>query len=263
MLKNIFDLSGKVAIVTGGYGHLGTAMVDSLFNAGAKIVVAGLSKVKFTSKFPNRDSNKIYFKNCDILDSKTFARVFKEVFNEFGKIDIVINNATTTRGNDPEKINDEDWEYSLEAVLGSVHKSIREVIPFMKEQGFGKIINIASMYGLVCPHFGLYEGDNCEKYLSPPHYGAAKAAILQLTRYYAAYLGKYNIHVNSITPGPFPSVQIQKDNPKFIERLQAKNLLGKIGKPEDLAGVCVLLSSNASDFITGQNIVVDGGWTIE
>lgn len=261
-MKNIFDLSGKIAIVTGGYGHLGVAMVDSLMKSGANVVVAGLSKDKYDAKFKNHEAGKVFFKNCDILDSKSIAAVFKEIADEFGEIDILVNNAAAASGNDPENMSDKDWDLSVNAVLGSVHKSIREVIPYMKAQGHGKIVNISSMYGLVSPDFRLYEGENCEKFLNPPHYGAAKAAMLQLTRYYASYLGKYNIHVNSITPGPFPSIPIQMENPRFVERLKAKNPLGKIGKPEDLAGVCVLLSSNASDFITGQNFVVDGGWTI-
>jgi len=100
------------------------------------------------------------------------------------------------------------------------------------------------------------------KYTNPPHYGAAKAAVLQLTRYYAVLLGEYNIQVNAISPGPFPKTKIQHENPVFIERLKSKNPLNKIGTPEDLAGVLVLLSSHASDFMTGQNVQVDGGWTI-
>ena len=132
----------------------------------------------------------------------------------------------------------------------------------MKKQETGKIINITSMYGIVSPDFeNLYHGDNCEKYTNPPHYGAAKAAMIQLTKYYAVLLGKYNIHVNAISPGPFPKEFIQKENPEFINRLKNKNPLRKIGKPEDLAGVIVLLSSPASDFMTGQTLQVDGGWT--
>ena len=261
-MLDIFNLTGKIAIITGGYGHLGVAMVDSLVNFGAIVIVAGLSEEKFNARFKNYEEGKVLFKKCDILESNTFANTFKAVYDEFGKIDIVINNATTAKGIDPEKINDEDWDFSIDAVLGSVHKSTREIIPYMKMQDFGKIINISSMYGIVSPDFKVYDGENCERFLNPPHYGAAKAAILQLTRYYATYLGKYNIHVNSITPGPFPSIPTQMENPIFIERLKTKNPLGKIGKPEDLAGIIVLLSSNASDFITGQNFIVDGGWTI-
>ena len=261
-MKNIFDLSGKIAIVTGGYGHLGSVMVHSLASFGAKVIVAGRSQEKFEARFRDFKAGNVFFKQCDILNAGTLASVFKNTSDEFGKIDVLINNATSAQGSSPDNMADDDWTYSMEAVLGSVHKAIREILPFMKKQHLGKIINISSMYGVVSPDFKLYEGDDCEKYLNPPHYGAAKAAILQLTRYYASYLGKYNINVNAITPGPFPSVEVQKANPEFIERLKAKNPLHKIGTPDDLAGVCVLLSSNASDFITGQNFVVDGGWTI-
>ena len=261
-MNDIFNLSDKIAIVTGGYGHLGVAMVDSLLNFEAKVIIAGHSKEKFDKKFKEYDKEKVFFKYCDILESKTFNLAFREVFDEFGKIDIIINNAVSSIGGSQDKMSDEEWSYTIESVLGSIHKSIREIIPFMKKQGFGKIINISSMYGVVSPDFRLYEGDDCEIYLNPPHYGAAKAAVIQLTRYYATYLGKYNINVNAITPGPFPSLTVQHDNPVFIERLKAKNPMGKIGKPDDLAGMIVLLSSNASDFITGQNFIVDGGWTI-
>jgi gluconate 5-dehydrogenase len=133
----------------------------------------------------------------------------------------------------------------------------------MKAQNSGKVINISSMYGLVSPDFdSLYKGEGCEIYTNPPHYGAAKSAVLQLTRYFAALLGEYNIQVNAIVPGPFPNVAIQIANQAFIERLKSKNPLHRIGKPEDLYGVIALLSSSASDFITGQAIQVDGGWTI-
>lgn len=262
-MNNLFNLTNKVAIITGGYGHLGTAMTNALANYGAKVIVAGKSEDKFLEKFKKDENQNLIFKSCDILDSQSISNLFKDVSNQFGRIDIVINNAATLKGNNPENLSDEDWAYSLDALLGSVHKSIREVIPYMKQQGGGKIINVSSMYGVVSPDFKLYEGDKCEKYLNPPHYGAAKAGMLQLTRYYATYLGKHNIYVNSITPGPFPSLPIQKENPAFIERLKNKNPLGKVGKPEDLSGVCVLLSSSASDFITGQNFIVDGGWTIQ
>jgi gluconate 5-dehydrogenase len=157
---------------------------------------------------------------------------------------------------------DNDFLFTLDGVLGSVHKCIKAVLPYMKKNYEGKIINISSMYGLVSPDFKLYEGDDCEKYTNPPHYGAAKAGVKQLTKYYAVLLAKYNIQVNAIAPGPFPSLTVQKDNPEFIERLKAKNPMNKIGVPEDLDGSIILLSSKASGFMTGQILQIDGGWTI-
>ena len=109
-----------------------------------------------------------------------------------------------------------------------------------------------------CLQFEIY--DDFPEYLNPPHYGAGKAAVLQLTRYYASYLGKYGVCVNCVTPGPFPSNSVQ-ESPKFIEKLAGATCLNRIGKPEDLAGAFVFLASNASNYVSGQNIIVDGGWT--
>lgn len=260
MQNNIFNLEGKVAIVTGGYGHLGRAMVEGLRDFGAKVIVAGRSFEKFKETFSSDED--IYFKEVDILSTEKVRDVFLSVYKDFGRIDVVVNNAHTIKGFSQENLFDEEWIYSVEGVLGTVHRSIRQIIPIYKEQGFGKIINISSMYGVVSPDFNLYKGDNCEPFTNPPHYGAAKAGVIQITKYYAAYLGKDNIQVNAVVPGPFPKKQIQESNPIFIERLKNRNPLKKIGKPEDLIGVIILLSTDASNFITGQAINVDGGWTI-
>ena len=114
------------------------------------------------------------------------------------------------------------------------------------------------MYGIVAPQFDVY--NDYPQFINPPHYGAAKAGVVQLTKYYASYLGNKNIQVNAVTPGPFPSETVQQSE-GFIKKLEEKTALNRIGKPEDLAGAFVFLSSDASDFITGQNIIIDGGWT--
>ena len=260
-VKDIFDLTGKVAIVTGGYGHLGSAMALGLLNQNATVIVAGRTKDKFEDKFSSVTSSRLHFINMDIGDSNSIRSCFKEAHSKFGHIDILVNNAHFARGSALNDISDEDWSFSLDGVLGSVHKCIREVKRYMQEQNGGKIINISSMYGVVSPNPALYEGEDCEKYTNPPQYGAAKAGVIQLTKYFATKLGPDNIQINSITPGPFPKESIQKENPAFVERLKKMNPLNKIGKPEDLSGVCILLSSRGSNFITGQNFIVDGGWT--
>lgn len=263
-MKNIFSLKNKVIIVTGGYGHIGSGIVKSLINFEAKVIVAGRSKSKFEEKFQNFSRDLLFFEEFDISKSGDyFSEKFLEIKNKYGSIDVVFNNAHFARGNNQENMPDEDWEFTMNGVLASVQKSMKAIIPIMKEQQNGKIINIASMYGHISPNFDrLYKGEDCEKYTNPPHYGAAKAGVIQLTKYYAVLLGKHNINVNAISPGPFSKEQIQKDNPIFIERLKKSNPLNKLGQPEDMAGICVLLSSEASGFITGQNFAVDGGWTI-
>lgn len=263
VIKKIFDLSNRVAVITGGSGHLGRAMVRALLSYNAQVIVAGRSEEKFKKVFLEEERKFLKFTKIDILSSESINTCLNMVYRDFGHIDILINNAAISRGRSQENMTDDDWSYTMEAVLGSIHKTIRTVIPIMKSQNSGKIINITSMYGIVGPDFDiLYKGNDCEKYTNPPHYGAAKAAVIQLTKYYAILLGKSNIQVNAISPGPFPNPMIQKENPAFIERLKNKNPLHKIGTPEDLNGVTLLLSSNSSNFITGQTIQVDGGWTI-
>jgi NAD(P)-dependent dehydrogenase (short-subunit alcohol dehydrogenase family) len=261
-MNTLFNLENKVAVVTGGYGHLGTGIVSALLKFGAIVYVAGRSKDKFREKFDHDINDKLFFIEIDIMHSSSIEKCFEEIFKIQGKIDILINNAHSAKGNSQENMSDDDFLYTMEGVLGSVHKAIRAIIPYMKKQKFGKVINITSMYGIVSPDFRVYKGDNCEKYINPPHYGAAKAGVKQLTKYYAVHLGTSNVQVNAIAPGPFPNLAVQEENPKFINRLKAKNPLNRIGVPGDLDGSIIFLSSNASDFMTGQTLQIDGGWTI-
>lgn len=260
-MNDIFNLKSKVAIVTGGYGHLGTGIVNALLSYGATVYVAGRFFDKFIKKF-DRETETVKFIEIDILDTESIKNCFEKIFEKEGKIDILINNAHEARGNSQENMSDDDFLYTLDGVLGSVHRCIKTILPFMKENSEGKIINIVSMYGIVSPNFALYSGSDCEKYINPPHYGAAKAGVSQLTKYYAVLLAKYNIQVNAIAPGPFPQDLVQNENPEFIQRLKNMNPMLKIGIPENMAGPVLLLSSKGSSFMTGQTIQVDGGWTI-
>jgi gluconate 5-dehydrogenase len=251
-------VDNKVIIVTGGYGYLGKGIVENLVSHGAVVIVAARDPYKFDEIF-NKVEN-IHFINFDIGDTDSIKVGFQKVINSFGKIDVIINNAFFLEGNSPESMSDIEWENGIDGTLSSVFRTIREIIPYFKIQNQGKIINVSSQYGIVAPDFSIYE--NNLEFLNPPHYGAAKAGILQLTRYYASYLGGNNIKVNSVTPGAFPSLKVQ-ENVNFINSLKNKTCLNRIGNPKDLGGIFTFLSSNASDFITGQNFVVDGGWTIK
>lgn len=248
-------MKGRVAVVTGGYGHLGSGMASGLAEAGATVIVAGKDLQKFRKAF--RERGGIMFKKIDISSTASIKKAFRNISRKYGSIDILVNNAIYRKGTSPEKMTDEEWKRGIDGVLGSVFRCIREVIPYMKKRG-GSIINISSMYGVVSPDFRLYKDHPA--FFSPPDYSAAKAGVIQLTKYYAVYLSKYGIRVNCISPGPFPSREVQKQG-KFIGKLKGKVPLARIGRPEDLAGPVVFLASGASSYVTGHNLVVDGGWT--
>lgn len=256
-MNNIFDVSNKVILFSGGYGYLGSPCVKYMAAHGAKVVVLARDEEKFQKEFKGIEN--VYFEICDVSTSLSIKKAFENCFNRFGKLDAVINNAFYSKGQSPEFMSDEEFAFGIDGTLNSVFRSIREIIPYFKNQGFGKIVNVSSMYGVIAPDFSIYE--DSPKSLNPPHYGAAKAGIIQLSKYYASYLGKLNVQVNSITPGPFPSEIVQDSDPEFIKRLADHTLLGRIGNPIEIVGAVILLVSKASDFITGQNIVVDGGWT--
>ena len=260
MIKT-FNLDNKVILISGGYGFLGHAITLSLCHHGAKVYVLGRSEEKFKNTFATEDSindSNINFLKCDISTTESIKHSFQSIDEKEGKIDVLINNAFYSRGQSPEQMSDDDWSYGIDGSLNSVFRAIREIIPYFKKNGSGKILNVSSMYGVVAPQFEVY--DDYPEFLNPPHYGAAKAGVIQITKYYASYLGKHNINVNTITPGPFPSDKV-KENKGFIKALAEKTCLGRVGLPEDLAGCFVFLASNAADYITGQNFVVDGGWT--
>ncbi|WP_242927148.1 SDR family NAD(P)-dependent oxidoreductase [Pontibacter vulgaris] len=257
-LNSLFSLQGKVALVTGGYGHLGSAITMGLAEAGAEVYVLGRSQQKFKDAFQKEKLPNLYFQHCDIADSASIARAFQEVHTQHQRLDILVNNAFYSAGQNPEQLTDEQWAFGIDGNLNSVYRCIREVIPFMKAQQSGRIINVASMYGVVSPDFNIYEESPAS--LNPPHYGAAKAGVVQLTKYFACYLAQQGITVNCISPGPFPNPNVQQDE-VFIEQLNRKNPMGRIGQPEELKGAFVFFASDASSYITGQNLMVDGGWT--
>ncbi|TVZ28219.1 NAD(P)-dependent dehydrogenase (short-subunit alcohol dehydrogenase family) [Gillisia sp. Hel_I_86] len=256
-----FDLGEKTILVTGGYGYLGKAIAESLLFHNAKVIVLGRSIEKFKNAFKENEflNSTLLFQNCDISKTESIKSAFLEISKNHS-ISVLVNNAFYSSGQSPEKMEDKDWENGIDGSLNSVFRAIREIIPYFKSSTGGKIINVSSMYGVVAPDFSVYE--DSPNFLNPPHYGAAKAGVIQLTKYYASYLGKYNVNVNTVTPGPFPSESVQQDE-RFVKALADKTCLNRIGKPNDLGGIFTFLSSDAANFITGQNIVVDGGWTIK
>ncbi|MFT6053188.1 MAG: NAD(P)-dependent dehydrogenase (short-subunit alcohol dehydrogenase family) [Parvicella sp.] len=250
--------TGKTIIVTGGYGHLGAAITESLAYHGANVYVLGRSVEKFNSALNSCvQKDRIHFLKGDIASNESLTKAFIEVTEKEGAIDGIINNAFYASGQSPDTMDREDFNYTLDGTLTSVFESIKLSIPYLSNNA--SIANVSSMYGLVAPDFDAYE--NCPQFLNPPHYGAAKAGVIQLSKYYASFLGKKGIRVNAVSPGPFPSSEVQK-NDNFMKELSKRTLLNRIGLPHELAGVFVFLMSESSRFITGQNFVVDGGWTV-
>lgn len=259
---HLFSLEGQVILVTGGYGHLGRAIVLGLAAHGAVVAVLGRSEEAFHTTFAHLASHEyaIHFIPCDVADTHSVQTALATTRARLGLPAVLINNAFYSKGNQPDQLTDEEFAVGLDGSLGTTYRCIREVLPYFRERGAGKIVNVASMYGVVAPDFDAYEA--APQFTNPPHYGAAKAGTIQLTRYFASYLGAENIQVNCVTPGAFPSEAVQQ-HPAFIQALEQRIPLGRIGQPEDLMGAFVYLSSRASDFVTGHNLVIDGGWTIQ
>jgi len=258
--RNLFNLEGKVAVVTGGTGHLGRSMSEGLAEAGAHVYITSRDKEKALitkNSFSNEIEDKVDVEVLDNLSTESVKNCFNRIKNNSNKIDILVNNAGYVSSADFENMSEEDWENGINGTINGVFRCTREVIPIMEKNGEGNIINISSMYGKVSPDPSIYEDSLLN---SLPNYGAGKAAVIQYTRFLACHLAKKRIRVNSVSPGPFPQEEVQQ-NIEFINRLKKKIPMGRIGLPHELKGVIVFLASNASSFITGENILVDGGWT--
>jgi len=194
---------------------------------------------------------------------KNIEEMTKEVIDHFEQIDILVNNAYSGESAPFEEMTVEQWRSALDGAMTSSFLCSRSVCENMKKQNKGAIVNIGSIYGVVAPNQRIYgrAGNN-----SPPNYGPAKAGVIQFTKWLATYLAEWNIRVNCISPGGFYNHE-EADENEYYDRDFASNYrdrtpLGRMGDETDLKGAIALLSSDAGKWITGQNVVVDGGWTV-
>lgn len=274
LIRRLFSLENKVAIVTGAAGYFGREFVESLLSAGAKVIL--YDKVPDMLDFSQNlkkayGDEKVKCYQVDFYDHDEYARCLKHACDTNESIDVLVNNAfefsKDTGFNDPsgklDAISKEQWMRSLDSGVYWHVLATQIAGSKMKSQGSGSIINICSMYALVSPDPALYEGTTA---FNPPSYGAAKAALLAFTRYVASFYGEYGIRCNAIVPGAFPNVSGTSYNSvqdaEFLQRLVNRTALKRVGILDDLKGVLIFLASDASQYITGQAIVVDGGWTI-
>lgn len=258
-LKELQNLEGKVALVTGGAGHLGKAICEVLAELGASIIVASRDVSKcttFAEELTRNYSVEAYGMSVDITNIESLDNLKQFVLSKYGKLDILINDAWSGKKNSFESITFDDWNYDINVCLNGPFYTIKTFYDLMPKGS--SILNIASMYGIVAPDYNMYNGTD---HANPPSYGAAKAGLIQLTKYLASFLSPLEIRVNAVSPGTFPFQETLTKFPVFGQRLENKTMMKRIGQPEDLKGVISLLCTGSAAYITGQNISVDGGWT--
>jgi NAD(P)-dependent dehydrogenase (short-subunit alcohol dehydrogenase family) len=275
MSSNLFSLDGKTAIITGASGFLGRTFVQALLTNGARIVALGRSArlLKEAEEWEREfGKEKVAHFQVDMYDIAALGRVLDEIAHEEKTIDVLINNAHElgpgTGFNVPEGSLDaatmEMWMRNLTGGVYWAALTTQKLGTRMKQQHSGSIINISTMYALVAPRPQLYADT---AFINPPGYSASKAALLSFTRYVASFWGPHGIRANAILPGPFSNTEdvggansVDQDNP-FMDRLRNFTCLGRIGQPHELVGALLFLASEASSYMTGQALVVDGGWT--
>lgn len=255
--RSLFEFNNFNVVVTGGHGYLGQQIVLALLELGAFVSILDNSNIPIDSSLKKYLNEKLLIFNVNLSLPENLKNALISIENKFGVIDSIVNCAaygnyagTGSIENIPYSI----WDEGIEGTLGITFKTIKESIPFIKKSSNPSIVNFGSLYSWIAPDPSIYDNDNG----SPPNYGAGKAGIIQLTRHAASELSKYNIRVNSVTPGSFPHPKTQK-NIDFISKLSRRNMMNRIGFPEDLVGAVLFLISRASIYITATNINVDGG----
>lgn len=248
-MNNIYDLTGKIAIVTGGAGHLGRSISQALVEYGAKVIVVGRIK-------------DIELKGCEYysvnLNLFSIDGVVDKIIRDYKGVDILINAAYSGNREEFFDLELDDLYEGLMKTVSPYFKAIKEVAPIMLSQGEGSIINIASLFSYLAPDQRMYLDTGNAPSI---HYAVGKHGVLGMTRYLATLWADKGIRVNAISPGWFPKNR-GEDRPDYMAEITRRIPMGRIGQPSDLAGVAIYLASDASSYVTGQNIVVDGGYSV-
>lgn len=271
-LPTLFDLTGRVAIVTGGAGLLGSQYSRTLLEAGAKVVVADLDAQRATMAAAGAVAEiggEAIGQGVDVRRKEDVEKMVAAVGAQFGRIDILINNAAidpkldtavaARLANTFEDYPLELWQHTLDVNLTGAFLCSQAVGKVMLAQSRGVMVNICSTYGLVAPDQRLYRraGEREQALFKPAAYSVTKAGIAHLSRYLAAYWGGRGIRVNTLTPGGVYSAQ----DDEFVAKYAARTPLGRMAAANDMNGAMLFLVSDASSYMNGANLVVDGGWT--
>jgi 2-deoxy-D-gluconate 3-dehydrogenase len=265
-----FDLSGRVAIVTGGAGLLGTGYCHTLAGAGAHVVVAdinGEAASRLAEEVTRRPEVEALGLEVDVSHPDSTELMLAMTLERFGRVDILVNNAALDpkfdaahAGEHASRFEDfpfDAWQRALAVNVTGMFLCAQAVAPPMQEAGRGVIVNISSTYGLVGPDQRLYRRPDEPPQYKPVTYSVSKAAVLGLTRYLATYFAGTGIRVNTLTPG---GVFAGQDD-EFVRRYSARTVLGRMAQPDEMSSALLFLVSDASSYMTGANLVVDGGWT--
>lgn len=239
-----FSTKGKKVVVTGGAGLIGREIVQALNQAGGQVIVADVNEV------PGK------FVQFDVTDLTNLSSNIDKLVELLGGLDIWVNCAyprTKDWGNKVEDITVESWQKNIDMHLNSYAMCSKYAAEHMKKNG-GSIVNIGSIYGVNGPDFSIYQGTDMTM---PMAYAAIKGAVVNLSRYLAAYFGQYNIRVNTICPGGVFDNQAQA----FVKNYSDRTPLGRLAKAEDVASAVLFLASDAASYITGSTMMVDGGWS--
>lgn len=241
-------LKDRVILVTGGNGLIGRAMVNEILEEGAICINADIQNET------NLDKGLC---KLDVTSPQNIKEVIAEIVKHFGRIDGLVNSAyprTKDWGARFEDVTPESWATNVEMQMNSQFFMCQEVLKIMDTQQSGSIVNMASIYGVVGNDFTVYEGTDMT---SAAAYSAIKGGIINFTRFLASYYGKKGIRVNTVSPGGI----FDHQNPIFVSNYNKKTPLGRMGNPDDIAPAVAFLLSDKAKYITGHNLVVDGGWT--
>jgi NAD(P)-dependent dehydrogenase (short-subunit alcohol dehydrogenase family) len=254
----LFDLRNRVSIVTGAGGHLGLALASALAEAGSRVIA--------TSRDANRaadvakslaDPHRVNHLGIELdqTDSRSIDHCIETAVAATGRIDVLVNNAHDKTHADWSSVSADEFNHQFANATGYFLLARHVRNEAVRRGRPASIIMLGSMYGLVGSYPDAYENLSPA---SPAAYHALKGGVLQLTRHLAVYWANDNVRVNSLSPGPFPA---EDANAQLIERLEPKLPMGRMGRPHELKGALLLLASDAGSYITGHNLVVDGGWT--
>lgn len=252
------DLSGKVALITGAGGHLGASMARALAEAGGRVIVTSRDANRAATtaaKLPDPHGIGHLGITLDHMKPDSIDRCFERAIEQAGRVDVLVNNGQEHTSADWTDVTAEQFTRQLANTTGYFLLARHVRNHAVQRDSPASVIMIGSMYGQVASYPEVYEGIGPS---SPVAYHALKGGIIHLTRHLAAYWAKDAVRVNCLSPGPFPGPDVSQE---LLERLEAKTPLGRIGQPHELNGALLLLASDAGSYITGHNLVVDGGWT--